>query len=40
MTGIKKKKVGVRKEREVSLFRQPGNYKDGVLYVSLNQLGN
>ena len=33
----KKKKVQVHKEREVTPFRQPGNYKDGVLYVSLKQ---
>ena len=32
----KKKKVEVHKQ-EMSPFRQPGNYKDGVLYVSLKQ---
>ena len=33
VTAVEKKERKVTKEREESILRQPGKYKEGVLYV-------
>ena len=39
MTAVEKKERKPVKEREDSILRQPGKYKEGVLYVDPKLLG-
>lgn len=39
MTAVKKKVKKAPKERERSLYQQPGKYRDGVLYMDPKLIG-